>query len=57
MKLTLIVIAIITGVFILSQIYFIMAKTETQPYKIIKSEKDFAIQFLPKNPTLQPNNH
>lgn len=47
MKLTLIVIAIITGVFILSQIYFIMAKTETQPYKIIKSEKDFEIRKYP----------
>ena len=47
MKLTLIVIAIITGVFILSQIYFIMAKTETQPYKIIKSEKDLEIRKYP----------
>jgi len=47
MKLTLIVIAIIAGVFILSQIYFIMAKTETQPYKIIKSEKKFEIRKYP----------
>lgn len=47
MKLTLIVIAIIAGVFILSQIYLIMAKTETQPYKIIKSEKDFEIRKYP----------
>lgn len=47
MKLTLIVIAIIAGVFIISQIYFTMAKTETQPYQIINTDKDFEIRKYP----------
>lgn len=47
MKLTLIVAAIIISLIIISQIYFTMAKTETQPYKIIKTEKDFEIRMYP----------
>ena len=33
--------------FVISQIYFKMAKTETQPYQLIKREKDFAICMYP----------
>ncbi len=47
MKLILIIIAILAGIFIISQIYFTMAKTETQPYKIIKEEKEFEIRKYP----------
>lgn len=31
----------------ISQIYFIVSKTETQPYRIIKTEKDFEIRLYP----------
>jgi len=47
MKVILIVIAILTTLVIISQIYFTMAKTETQPYRIIKTEKDFEIRLYP----------
>lgn len=47
MKIILIVIAIFTTLLLTSQIYFKMAKTETQPYKIIKVEKDFEIRLYP----------
>ncbi len=45
MKLTLILIAILAGIIIISPSYFIMAKTKTQPYRIIKKEKDFEIRL------------
>jgi hypothetical protein len=44
MKTALILVAVFTTLLISSQIYFIMAKTETQAYQIIKTEKDFRIQ-------------
>lgn len=47
MKVALIVLAIFITLFISSQIYFTMAKTETQPYQIIKTEKDFEIRLYP----------
>ncbi|MGV8877740.1 MAG: SOUL family heme-binding protein [Sphingobacteriaceae bacterium] len=47
MKLALIIAALFTGSITISQLYFIMAKTETQPYQIIKSEKDFEIRRYP----------
>lgn len=47
MKLVIIIVAIFTSVIIISQIYFTMAKTETQPYRIIKTEKDFEIRMYP----------
>lgn len=39
-------VAIIVLFFVI-QIYFIMAKTETQPYQVIKKEKDFEIRKYP----------
>ena len=47
MKTTLIITSIIIVVFLATQIYFIMAKTETQPYQVIKTEKDFEIRKYP----------
>lgn len=47
MKIALILIVSIIVLFFISQIYFIMAKTETQPYKVIKKEKDFEIRHYP----------
>jgi len=47
MKIILIIIAILSALITSSQIYFNMARTETQPYKIIKTEKDFEIRLYP----------
>ena len=47
MKLTVIIIAVLSIVLIISQIYFMMAKTETQPYQVIKADKDFEIRLYP----------
>jgi len=47
MKITLIVLAILAALLIISQIYLTMASTETQPYRIIKTEKDFEIRLYP----------
>ncbi|MDQ2864508.1 MAG: heme-binding protein [Bacteroidota bacterium] len=47
MKIVLIVAASLIIVIISSQIYFIMAKTESQPYQIIKTEKYFEIRLYP----------
>jgi hypothetical protein len=47
MKLTFIIFFILLALLIISQLYFTMAKTETQPYKIIKTEKDFEIRLYP----------
>jgi hypothetical protein len=47
MKLTFIVFALLLVLVIISQLYFTMAKTETQPYQIIETEKDFEIRLYP----------
>ncbi len=47
MKLAIFVIAILSILLIISQLYFAMAKTETQPYQVIKSDKDFEIRLYP----------
>ncbi|MGY3055179.1 hypothetical protein ACVWYG_003392 [Pedobacter sp. UYEF25] len=49
MKIVLIVFASLVVVLIISQVYFAMAnsKTETQPYKVIKTEKGFEIRLYP----------
>ena len=47
MKIVLIVGTSLIILIIISQIYLIMAKTETQPYQIIKTEKDFEIRLYP----------
>ena len=47
MKIIFIVAAALIILIISSQIYFIMAKTETQPYQIIKTENDFEIRLYP----------
>lgn len=47
MKTFLIITSIIIVLFLAIQIYFIMAKTETQPYQVIKTEKDFEIRKYP----------
>jgi len=47
MKLIFIVVAILMALLIISQLYFIMAKTETQSYQTIKTEKDFEIRLYP----------
>jgi cytochrome bd-type quinol oxidase subunit 1 len=49
MKISLLLFGIVTAIFIVFQIYTAMAtgKTETQPYKVIKVEKDFEIRYYP----------
>jgi len=47
MKITLLILALFITFIIISQLYFKMAKTETQAYKIIKTEKDFEIRLYP----------
>ena len=47
MKLTIIIVAVLSILLIISQIYFAMAKTETQPYQVIKTDKDFEIRLYP----------
>lgn len=47
MKITLITIAVLAILILISQLYLIMAKTETQPYRIIKTETDFEIRLYP----------
>ncbi len=49
MKITLIVISILIVLFIVFQTYLSMASgnSETQAYKIVRSEKDFEIRFYP----------
>jgi len=47
MKTTLIFLSNVFILFICSQLYFIMAATETQTYRIIKKEKDFEIRVYP----------
>jgi len=47
MKLALIFVAILMALIITSQLYFTMAKTESQPYRVIDTEKDFEIRLYP----------
>lgn len=47
MKIALIILMILVILTIISQLYFTMAKTETQPYQVIKTEKDFEIRLYP----------
>lgn len=49
MKIFIITISIIVGLFLLFQIYLIMSinKTETQTYKLIRREKNFEIRYYP----------
>lgn len=47
MKLTLIIVAILAALLLIPQLYFTMAKTETQSYQIIKTLKDFEIRHYP----------
>jgi len=47
MKIIIIVFAILVMLTIISQLYLTMVTTETQPYKIIKTEKDFEIRLYP----------
>jgi len=47
MKIILIVLAVILSSSIISQLYFTMAKSETQPYQVIKKEKEFEIRLYP----------
>ncbi|WP_230379891.1 SOUL family heme-binding protein [Kaistella gelatinilytica] len=47
MKNFIILLIAITVLFFGTQIYFIMAKTETQPYEILKKETDFEIRKYP----------
>ena len=47
MKVALIVVAVLLTILIISQLYFTMAKTETQAYQVIKTEKDFEIRLYP----------
>lgn len=47
MKIAFISISLIIVIILIFQIYFIMAKTETQNYKVIKKEKDFEIRHYP----------
>ena len=47
MKTVIIVLIAIIVLFCGTQIYLIMVKTETQPYQVIKKEKDFEIRKYP----------
>ena len=47
MKIALIIIAVVIGLLLISQLYLKMAQTETQPYKVIKTEDDFEIRQYP----------
>jgi len=47
MKIALIIVAIFIILLIISQIYFNMASTETQSYRVIKTEKDYEIRLYP----------
>ena len=49
MKIFIVTISIVVGIFLLFQIYLIMSinKTETQTYKLIRREKNFEIRYYP----------
>ena len=50
MKISLVIVALLTVLIFLSQTFLIMAQTETQHYKVIKTVKDFEIRL----PEIQP---
>ncbi|WP_310559651.1 heme-binding protein [Flavobacterium sp.] len=49
MKIFIVIISIVVGLFLLFQIYTVMSinKTETQAYKLIQKEKNFEIRYYP----------
>ena len=49
MRMSLIIVSILVGLLVVSQIYTFMSaeKTATQAYKVIRTEKDFEIRFYP----------
>ncbi len=47
MKISLVIVALLTVLIFLSQTFLIMAQTETQHYKVIKTVKDFEIRLYP----------
>ena len=47
MKTTINIVAVLSILLIISQIYFTMAKTETQPYQVINADKDVEIRLYP----------
>ncbi|MDZ4751838.1 MAG: heme-binding protein [Flavobacteriales bacterium] len=47
MKTTLIIVVVLIALIIISQVYFIMAKTETQAYEVVQTDKDFEIRNYP----------
>ena len=47
MKSTLIILAVVVALILISQLYFSIEKTETQPYRVVKTEKDFEIRHYP----------
>ena len=49
MKIFIIIISVLVGIFILFQIYTVLSinKTETQAYKLIRKEKNFEIRYYP----------
>ena len=49
MKIIMVLALAIVGIFVIFQVYATMStqKTETQPYKVIRVEKDFEIRFYP----------
>ncbi len=47
MKAAIIITIVLVAILLISQIYFIMAKTETQAYTVLKNDKDFEIRKYP----------
>ncbi len=47
MKITIIVVTVLVVLIIISQLSFVIAKTETQSYRIVKVENDFEIRLYP----------
>ena len=47
MKTTLIIIGLLITALISTQAYFNMATTETQPYQVVKAEKEYEVRYYP----------
>ncbi len=47
MKIFLILAVTLTSLILIFQLYFIMAKTETQPYQVLKTAKEFEVRLYP----------
>jgi hypothetical protein len=47
MKIFLIILAVVASLVLVSQVYFIFANTETQAYKVMKTESAFEIRLYP----------